>query len=257
MGRLTQGGSKTMWLSRNNFTPTDKLHADDLNNLAKRQRKWGGDVNGGGYTLSNVHIIEATPLAAGQVFSVFGRIGDVVAQAGDYTPAQVGAVPLARQVIAGPGLTGGGQLTGDVTLNAAVQSFGSPPRTGAIVLTSTDISNAGGVLNTRKINTAAGSGLAGGGNLSADLNLSVVPDSTNQQIQVMSQGAAVGAPRPKLNFVSGSGALVTVTEVGASNRIAETIQSSGGGGGGMVDPTQILGDLIVRGLSAPPTRLAV
>src|SRR4030095_10902344 len=45
------------WLARNTFTPTDKLHADDLNNLANDQRTWGGDVNGGGYTLSNVHII--------------------------------------------------------------------------------------------------------------------------------------------------------------------------------------------------------
>src|SRR4029434_7504164 len=125
-------------------------------------------------------------------------------------------------------MTGGGQLTGDVTLNAAVTSVCG--RTGAVTLNATDISGASGVLTSRKINTAAGSGLAGGGNLSADLNLSVVSDSTNQQIQVMSQGAAVGAPRPKLNFVSGSGALVTVTEVGASNRIDVTIQSSGGGG---------------------------
>src|SRR5262245_52690020 len=96
------------WLSRNNFTPSDHLHADDLNNLANDIRVWGGDVNGGGYTLSNVHIIGVTPVAGTGVTTVFGRSGDVVAQAGDYTAAQVGAVPLARQVIAGPGLTGGG-----------------------------------------------------------------------------------------------------------------------------------------------------
>jgi trimeric autotransporter adhesin len=45
-----------MWLSRNNFTPSDAIHADDLNNLANDQRAWGGDVNGGGHHLSNVII---------------------------------------------------------------------------------------------------------------------------------------------------------------------------------------------------------
>ena len=42
------------WLSRNTFAPSDFVHADDLNNLANDDRTWGGDVNGGGYHLSNV-----------------------------------------------------------------------------------------------------------------------------------------------------------------------------------------------------------
>jgi hypothetical protein len=242
-----------MWLSRNNFVPSDKLHSDDLNALANDDRTWGGNVNGGGYTLSNVTIVAAKAAAAGAVTSVFARNGDVVAQAGDYTAAQVGAVPIARQVIAGPGLTGGGPLSGDVTLTAAVQSFNT--RTGLISLTPADVTAATGVLNTRQIKTAAGSGLAGGGNLTADLNLSVVADTTNQQIQVMSQGSPVGSPRHAINFVSGTGALVNVQEVSASNRIDVTVSSTGTGG--FVDPTQILGDLIVRGLTAPATRLAV
>jgi hypothetical protein len=243
------------WLSRNDFTPTDKLHADDLNNLANDQRTWGGDVNGGGYTLSNVNIVAVNPQAGGggSVFSVFGRNGDVVAQAGDYTAAQVGAVPLARQVIAGPGLSGGGPLSADVTLTAAVQSFNT--RVGAITLTSNDITAASGVLVTRRINTAAGSGLQNGGPLSTDLNLSVVPDSSNQQVQIMSQGNPIGSPRHAINFISGTGALVTVSEISASNRIDVTVASTGTGG--FVDPTQTLGDIIVRGLSAPATRLAV
>jgi Chaperone of endosialidase len=44
------------WLSRNNFTPSDYIHADDLNNLANDLRTWGGDVNGGGYVLANVRL---------------------------------------------------------------------------------------------------------------------------------------------------------------------------------------------------------
>src|SRR5215831_4642603 len=45
-----------MWLSRNNFTSSDFLQASDMNNLANDQRAWGGDVNGGGYTLNNVKL---------------------------------------------------------------------------------------------------------------------------------------------------------------------------------------------------------
>ena len=42
------------WLSRNNFSLSDFVHASDLNNLANDNITWGGDVNGGGYHLSNV-----------------------------------------------------------------------------------------------------------------------------------------------------------------------------------------------------------
>src|SRR5690606_28092554 len=58
------------------------------------------------------------------VTSVFGRIGAVVANTGDYTFAQIGAkpttlsgygitdgVPTSRTLTAGTGLTGGGDLT--------------------------------------------------------------------------------------------------------------------------------------------------
>jgi hypothetical protein len=244
------------WLSRNNFVPSDKLHSDDLNNLANDDRTWGGNVNGGGYTLSNVHIVDINPLAAGAVFSVFARTGDVVAQAGDYTAAQVGAVPTARQIITGAasGLSGGGPLSTDLTLTAAVKSVFT--RTGDISLTATDINNAGGVVKTQQIKTLAGSGLSGGGTLAGDLSLSVLPDTTNQQIQVMSQGSPIGSPRHAINFVSGTGALITVSEISASNRIDVTVASTGTGGG-MVDPTQVVGDLIVRGLTAPATRMPV
>ena len=48
-----------------------------------------------------------------------GRTGAVVPVATDYTPAFIGAVPTTTQVIAGTGLTGGGALSGNVTLNVA------------------------------------------------------------------------------------------------------------------------------------------
>jgi len=42
------------WLSRNDLSRSDKLINDMLNSLANDDRNWGGNVNGGGYMLSNV-----------------------------------------------------------------------------------------------------------------------------------------------------------------------------------------------------------
>jgi len=42
------------WLSRVNFTASDVLSYTDVNNLGNDIRAWGGNVNGGAYTLSNV-----------------------------------------------------------------------------------------------------------------------------------------------------------------------------------------------------------
>lgn len=65
--------------------------------------------------------------ATNYITSVFGRQGVITAQAGDYTAAQVtGAVPDTRQIIAGTGLTGGGALTGNVTLSANIAGIQSP-----------------------------------------------------------------------------------------------------------------------------------
>jgi hypothetical protein len=129
--------------------------------------------------------------AASGVSSVFGRVGAVVAAAGDYTVAQVtGAVPNTRRILTGLGLSGGGDLTLDRTI-------------------------------------------------------AIVPDTVNQQVQVLASGTTVGT-RHALNFISGANVSVSVTDNAGSNRIDVTISSTGGSGG-MVDPTTLLGDLIVRG----------
>jgi hypothetical protein len=382
------------WLSRNNFTSSDFLQASDMNNLANDIRAWGGNVNGGGYTLSNVIIASgsvtagmpdptttlgdlivrganppATRLgvgldgqvliadstqtlgmrwgnpstlvpvtsvfgrtgtivsqagdysvsqitgamadptttkgdlvvhgtfvtnrlpvgtdgqvltadstqnlgvawkaAAGGVASVFGRTGAVVAAAGDYTAAQItgavpntvqvvagagmsgggaltgnvtlsalvtsvfgrtgavvltaadisagGGVPATRQVLAGAGLTGGGNLGSDVTLTASVVSvFG---RTGSVTLTAGDVTGVGGVLNTRQV--IAGTGLTGGGALSADVTLSIVPKSVNQLLAVQQAGTAVGT-RPTLNFISTGVLNMTVADNTSNNSVDVT-----------------------------------
>ncbi|HEY1242228.1 MAG TPA: hypothetical protein VGF16_16805 [Bryobacteraceae bacterium] len=382
------------WLSRNNFSPSDYLDANDLNNLANDDRNWSGDVNGGGHTLSNVIIagsvtagmpdptttlgdlivrgpgapptrlgvgsngqvltadstqtlgvawktpVAASPVAsvfgrtgaivatkddysvsqitgaladptstkgdllargasqinrlgvgadglvltadsanalgvswkpaAGGVATVFGRSGAVIAKTDDYTAAQVtgavpntvqvvagagmsgggplsanvtlnalvtsvfgrtgavaltaadistgGGVPATRQVLPGAGMTGGGNLGADITLSAAVTSvFG---RTGPVALTAADLTGAGGVLSSRQI--IAGTGLTGGGDLSADRTLSVVPGSVNQLVAVAYAGTVKGT-RPTVNFISGGGVSITVADDPATSSVDVTL----------------------------------
>ena len=59
------------WLSRVNFTASDVLSYSDVNNLGNDIRAWGGNVNGGGYTLSNV-ILSAS---SGTMATVIGGTG--------------------------------------------------------------------------------------------------------------------------------------------------------------------------------------
>jgi hypothetical protein len=157
------------WLSRNSFIPSDALHSDDLNSLANDDRTWGGNVNGGGYTLSNV-VISAT---AG------------------------GAVPTTRQINSGTGLTGGGDLT-------------------------------------------------------ADRTLAVVDDTSTQRMRMSLAGTLKGT-RPALNFIQGANIVITAADDTANNRVNVTLAATGLFG----DPTTTKGDVIVRGAAAPATRFAV
>ena len=59
------------WLSRVNFVSSDTLSFTDINNLGNDIRAWGDNVNGGGYTLSNV-ILSAS---SGTMATVTGGTG--------------------------------------------------------------------------------------------------------------------------------------------------------------------------------------
>lgn len=94
------------------------------------------------------------------VTSVNGQTGAVVLSA-----ANVGATPNTTYVLAGTGLSGGGRLTGNVTLNnAGVLAFNT--RTGNVTLTSSDVTTALGFTpgtgNGSVTSVATGTGLTGG-----------------------------------------------------------------------------------------------
>ena len=139
------------------------------------------------------------------------------------------AAPVTRQIIAGAGMTGGGNLSADVTLNAKVTSVCG--RVGDVVLTAADISGAGGVPASRIL--TAGVGLSGGGDLSADRAFSVLDDSTTQRVIVSKNGVAVGTRR-EVNFIEGGNIILTLAENSGNNRVDVTIAGTESGGGGSV-----------------------
>jgi hypothetical protein len=249
------------WLSRNNFTASDFIHASDMNNLANDDRTWGGNVNGGGYVLSNVILqgsggfqytvspVEVTPGSAGTsclqldqtVASVPTPRWTVCKDSSAETGANAGSnfgisrysdagaflgTPLSIDrasgiIIMGPqqwagSIDGGGQTLSNVVLSG--------------------VTVPGTVPSTRQINTSLG--IAGGGALSADLNLTGVvfraSGTSHASGDVPDPGATAGGTRYL--------------------REDATWAIPSGTGGGMTDPTTTVGDLIVRGAAAT-TRL--
>lgn len=72
---------------------------------------------------------------------------------------------------------------------------------------------------------ATGTGLTGGGNLTADRTLSVVGDSTTQRVEVAGDGTLQGT-RKQVNFIGGTNASVTVVDDSANNKVDVTIDAT-------------------------------
>ena len=204
-------------------------------------------------------------------------------------------VPTSRRINTAGGLTGGGPLTADLNLTGVAfntstigmvpapgvpsgamrylredATWVAPPsspvvsvfgRTDAVVAQAGDYSSFYVPL-TRQINT--GAGLAGGGALSADLNLvgavftysaigmvpapggsgstrylredaawvapsvSVADDTSAQRVEVALAGTLEGT-RKQLNFIAGSGQTINVADNSLNNRVDITLAASGTG----------------------------
>jgi hypothetical protein len=103
-------------------------------------------------------------------------------------------------------------------ITSAVQSVNG--KTGqTVVLSPSDVSSAP---SSRTIST--GTGLTGGGDLSADRILSVNSDSTVQRVEIASDGALQGS-RKRINFVSGTNLTVSAVDDSANNKVDVTLSA--------------------------------
>jgi hypothetical protein len=155
-----------------------------------------------------------------------------------------GAVANTVYVLAGTGLTGGGALTGNVTLSldntgVTANTYGSASVIPIITVDAqgriTSASNATVSINVTQVanavpfsrNVTVGTGLSGGGNLSADITLSVVANTTQQLVAVQNNGVAVGT-RQGINFIPGTNVTLTTADDATAGRANVTISATGG-----------------------------
>lgn len=142
----------------------------------------------------------------------------------------------------GTGLTGGPiTTTGTISLaNTTVTagSYGSVSSVGTFTVDAqgrlTAAANAtiaigvaqvsGAVPNT--VTITAGTGLTGGGDLSANRTLSVVANTTQQLVGVQNNGVAVGT-RQIVNFIPGTNITLTTADDSGGGRVNVTISTSG------------------------------
>lgn len=84
---------------------------------------------------------------------------------------------------------------------------------------------AGKVDTTRTI--TAGTGLSGGGDLSANRTLTVTDDTTTQKVELAKAGTLQGT-RKQINLIEGTNVTLTTADNPGSNRVDVTIAASGG-----------------------------
>lgn len=234
------------WLSRNNYVPTDKVHSEMFNSLANDDRQWGGNVNGGGYTLSNVVI-------AGLLTDPTQAKGDLIVRGGSgLTRLQVG---LQGQVLTVDDQT----PTGLKWITGAGGGGGIPPND-----TTTQrirVSRIGALVGTRhEINFVPGANVA--------INVAEEPENNRISVGIASTGGGGGMVDPTDArgdlIVRGANPPVTKLPVGANGFVLTADSAASLGvkwaalpSTGFVDPTTDKGDLIARGSSAPATKLPV
>lgn len=83
----------------------------------------------------------------------------------------------------------------------------------------------GAVPNT--VTITAGTGLTGGGNLSANLSLAVVANSTNQKVTIKNNGVLV-ASEGGINLIPGGNVTIATADDSANNAVNVTLTATGG-----------------------------
>jgi hypothetical protein len=188
-------------------------HASEV--PATRQIIAGAGLGGGGALSADVTL-------TADVTTVFGRTGDVVLTGADI--AAGGGVPATRQVIAGAGLSGGGDLSGD--------------RTFAVVADTTiqrlRIAKGGALIGSRQeLNLIEGSNVtlnvvdnAGANRIDVTVTASGGGGATPANYQV--NGALIGT-RPTLNLIAGANTTISGADNSGGNRVDITVSSAAGG----------------------------
>jgi hypothetical protein len=80
----------------------------------------------------------------------------------------------------------------------------------------------------KALTISAGTGLSGGGDLSANRTLAVTNDSTTQKVE-LAKGGTLQATRKRINLIEGSNVTITTSDDSANNKVDVTIAASSSG----------------------------
>jgi hypothetical protein len=136
---------------------------------------------------------------------------------GAVTSAKIASGTIIDSNISGTAAIAKGKLASLNIVDADVSAISESKVTNL----STDLSAR--VLSTRNITT--GTGLTGGGDLSADRTLAVAADTTTQRVEVANGGTLTGT-RKRLNFIAGTNATLGVVDDSTNNKVDITINAS-------------------------------
>lgn len=124
------------------------------------------------------------------------------------------APTIATGAVTSAKIADGTIVDGDISASAAIAQS-------KVSNLTTDL--AGKAPTSRQILT--GTGLAGGGDLTADRTLTVTDNTTTQKVEVAKAGTLVGT-RKRVNLVEGSNVTLTVADDGANDRVNVTVTAA-------------------------------
>jgi hypothetical protein len=122
-----------------------------------------------------------------------------------------------------------GRITSATSVSYQIQSANLTAITG-ISVTGFTARTGSGAFSARTFQPGTGIAILNADGVSGNPQISVVANTTNQQVQVANSGTLIGT-RHQINFVAGSGITLTPSDNSGSDRVDLTIAASGGGGG--------------------------
>jgi Repeat of unknown function (DUF5907) len=199
----------------------------DATTTAKGIVQLGGDLAGAG-TSASTPLISANAITNGKLAD--GAVGTSKLATGAVTSNEIADGTITNSDISGSAAIAKSKLAALNIVDADVSAISESKVTGL----ATDL--AGKVPMTRTI--TSGTGLSGGGDLSADRTLAVTNDSTTQKVRV-SKGGTLQGTRQEINLIQGSNITLTTADDAGNNRVNVTIAGTAPGSSTLAADTDV------------------
>lgn len=197
----TLGGHAT---TKSYVDATVSAGAADATTTSKGVVQLAGDLGGGG-TAAAAPVISAGAITTGKLAT------------GAVTSNEIADGTITNTDISNTAAIAKSKLASLAIVDADVNTISESKVTGLTADLAAKVPTGRQILN--------GTGISGGGDLSADRTLSVTNDTTTQRVRVSKAGTLTGT-RQELNLVEGTNVTITETDNAGSNRVDVTINAA-------------------------------